>query len=44
VARELERLRIAGVIGAPLDAQLQVWCTPNSIDGCRVWVRNCDSS
>jgi isoleucyl-tRNA synthetase len=28
VARELERLRIAGVIGAPLDAQLQVWCTP----------------
>jgi isoleucyl-tRNA synthetase len=28
VVRELERLRIAGVIGAPLDAQLQVWCTP----------------
>jgi isoleucyl-tRNA synthetase len=28
VARELERLRAAGEIGAPLDAQLQVWATP----------------
>jgi len=28
VARELERLRIAGVIGAPLDAELDVWCVP----------------
>jgi len=26
VARELERLRIAGEIGAPLDAELDVWC------------------
>jgi isoleucyl-tRNA synthetase len=26
VARELERLRIAGDIGAPLDAELDVWC------------------
>jgi isoleucyl-tRNA synthetase len=28
VARELERLRIAGEIGAPLDAELDVWCSP----------------
>ncbi|HWG77013.1 MAG TPA: isoleucine--tRNA ligase [Steroidobacteraceae bacterium] len=28
VARELERLRIAGQIGAPLDAQLALWCVP----------------
>ncbi|HEY4881704.1 MAG TPA: isoleucine--tRNA ligase [Steroidobacteraceae bacterium] len=27
VARELERLRIAGEIGAPLDAELDVWCS-----------------
>jgi isoleucyl-tRNA synthetase len=27
VARELERLRVAGEIGAPLDAVLEVWCT-----------------
>ncbi|MFI4869133.1 MAG: isoleucine--tRNA ligase [Steroidobacterales bacterium] len=27
VARELERLRIVGEIGAPLDAELDVWCT-----------------
>jgi isoleucyl-tRNA synthetase len=26
VARELERLRIAGAIGAPLDAELDIWC------------------
>lgn len=29
-ARELERLRMAGDIGAPLDAVLEVWCTPDS--------------
>jgi isoleucyl-tRNA synthetase len=28
VARELERLRVAGSIGAPLDAQLDIWATP----------------
>ncbi|HEX4050315.1 MAG TPA: isoleucine--tRNA ligase [Steroidobacteraceae bacterium] len=28
VARELERLRIAGQIGAPLDAQLSLWSVP----------------
>jgi isoleucyl-tRNA synthetase len=28
VARELERLRAAGEIGAPLDAQLHIWATP----------------
>jgi len=28
VARELERLRIAAEIGAPLDAELDVWCDP----------------
>jgi isoleucyl-tRNA synthetase len=28
VARELERLRVGGVIGAPLDAELDVWCVP----------------
>ncbi|HLK70607.1 MAG TPA: isoleucine--tRNA ligase [Steroidobacteraceae bacterium] len=28
VARELERLRSAGAIGAPLDATLALWCTP----------------
>ena len=28
VARELERLRVAGAIGAPLDAQLELWCAP----------------
>ncbi len=28
VARELERLRVGGAIGAPLDAQLDVWCVP----------------
>jgi isoleucyl-tRNA synthetase len=28
VARELERLRIAGEIGAPLQAELDVYCTP----------------
>ena len=28
VARELERLRVAGGIGAPLDAELDVWATP----------------
>jgi isoleucyl-tRNA synthetase len=28
VARELERLRIAGQIGAPLDAELTIWCVP----------------
>jgi isoleucyl-tRNA synthetase len=28
VARELERLRAAGSIGAPLDAVLELWCTP----------------
>jgi isoleucyl-tRNA synthetase len=27
VARELERLRAGGAIGAPLDAELDVWCT-----------------
>jgi len=27
VARELERLRVAGSIGAPLDAELEIWCT-----------------
>jgi len=27
VARELERLRIAGEIGGPLDAELDVWCS-----------------
>jgi isoleucyl-tRNA synthetase len=27
VARELERLRVAGQIGAPLDAVLDLWCT-----------------
>jgi isoleucyl-tRNA synthetase len=27
-ARELERLRVAGSIGAPLDAVLDIWCTP----------------
>ncbi|MGH8230749.1 MAG: isoleucine--tRNA ligase [Steroidobacteraceae bacterium] len=27
VARELERLRVAGEIGAPLDAELEVWCS-----------------
>ncbi len=26
-ARELERLRMAGAIGAPLDATLEVWCS-----------------
>jgi isoleucyl-tRNA synthetase len=26
VARELERLRVAGAIGAPLDAELDIWC------------------
>jgi isoleucyl-tRNA synthetase len=29
VARELERLRVAGDIGAPLDAELEIWCTPD---------------
>ncbi|MGH8252613.1 MAG: class I tRNA ligase family protein, partial [Steroidobacteraceae bacterium] len=28
VARELERLRVAGDIGAPLQAELEVYCTP----------------
>jgi len=28
VARELERLRVAGDIGAPLEAELDVYCTP----------------
>ncbi len=28
VARELERLRVAQAIGAPLDAELDVWCSP----------------
>jgi isoleucyl-tRNA synthetase len=28
VARELERLRVAGQIGAPLDAELSIWCAP----------------
>ena len=28
VARELERLRVAGGIGAPLDAELDIWATP----------------
>jgi isoleucyl-tRNA synthetase len=28
VARELERLRMAGEIGAPLDAELELWCSP----------------
>jgi isoleucyl-tRNA synthetase len=28
VARELERLRAASAIGAPLDAELDVWCLP----------------
>jgi isoleucyl-tRNA synthetase len=28
VARELERLRIAGEIGAPLEAELDVYCSP----------------
>jgi isoleucyl-tRNA synthetase len=28
VAKELERLRIAGDIGAPLDAELDIWCSP----------------
>jgi isoleucyl-tRNA synthetase len=28
VARELERLRVAGGIGAPLDAELEIWCAP----------------
>ncbi len=28
VARELERLRVAGDIGAPLEAELEVYCTP----------------
>jgi isoleucyl-tRNA synthetase len=27
VSRELERLRVSGAIGAPLDAELEVWCT-----------------
>jgi isoleucyl-tRNA synthetase len=27
-ARELERLRVAGEIGAPLDASLEIWCSP----------------
>jgi isoleucyl-tRNA synthetase len=27
VAKELERLRVAGAIGAPLDAELDIWCT-----------------
>jgi isoleucyl-tRNA synthetase len=27
VARELERLRTEGTIGAPLDAELEVWCS-----------------
>ena len=26
VARELERLRVAGTIGAPLDAEVDIWC------------------
>ncbi len=30
VARELERLRVGGVIGAPLDAELDLWCTPDA--------------
>jgi len=28
VARELERLRVAGGIGAPLDANVEIWCPP----------------
>ena len=28
VARELERLRVAGLIGAPLDAEVSIWCEP----------------
>jgi isoleucyl-tRNA synthetase len=28
VARELERLRIAGEIGGPLDAEVDIWCGP----------------
>ncbi len=28
VARELERLRISGEIGAPLDAEVDIWCSP----------------
>jgi isoleucyl-tRNA synthetase len=28
VARELEQLRVAGSIGAPLDAELEIWCAP----------------
>ena len=27
-ARELDRLRVSGAIGAPLDAELDVWCVP----------------
>ncbi len=27
-ARELERLRVAGSIGSPLDAALELWCSP----------------
>jgi isoleucyl-tRNA synthetase len=32
VARELERLRVAGEIGAPLDAELMLWCTPEAYE------------
>jgi isoleucyl-tRNA synthetase len=28
VARELERLRVDGTIGAPLDAEVDIWCNP----------------
>jgi isoleucyl-tRNA synthetase len=32
VARELEQLRTQGTIGAPLDAEVDVYCTPEQFD------------
>ena len=45
VARELERLRVAGDIGAPLDAELDVWCDAGAVSRAwRRWVMSCASS
>jgi isoleucyl-tRNA synthetase len=43
VLRELERLRVAGAIGAPLDAVVDVYAEPACAPRWRRWARNCAS-
>ena len=44
VAQEMEKLRVAGTIGAPLDAEVEVFCKDDYLArSSRRWAKSCVS-